>query len=538
MMRRRIFLRGSAFAGAGVLLPRGGFGQEEGVHETATISILHTTDLHGHVMPTSNYRGEGDLGGLARCAAQIRTWRKESPANLLIDIGDVYQGTPVGWQTRGRLMIDLFNKLHYDAWVLGNHEFDWGPEVVLDALTRSKMPVLTGNMKLEGKLAGTWEDEGHPFAQILPHMVKEVGGYKIGLVGMVTPGLPYWLRPELLKGFEVLPPAEMLKASVKFLREEAKVDAVVVCGHMGLQQKDDFANPTRSLLEGESGVDVFIGGHTHRHQESRDEGGVLYTQADYFGIHCGRVDLTFNLGTGQLVAKKAVTALMDARIKADPVVIEASANDVEDAKTYMSAEVGVVELDISHNSGGKGKTSPLQELISSAIEHGAAKDGLVPDGVFHGTFGSGTLDAGKKSMADLWKVLPYENRVVALYLTREEITAVLNESLQVRSDRALYGFEVEFSKSEAAKFEDRGETFVRSLRSLRSPGKEIGHRYCILCNAYDAQSGGKRLMRLRALAESPECKATLLTLSSREALIDYFQDAGTVRPSALKAKGD
>ena len=522
-------------AGAGVYLPQGGFGQGEG-GEKATVSILHTTDLHGHILPTSNYKGEGDLGGLARCATQIRNWRKENPASLLIDVGDVYQGTPVGWQTRGRLMIDLFNKLQYDAWVLGNHEFDWGPEVVLDALGRSQMPVLTGNMNLEGKRAGSWDDGSHPFARILPHMVKEVGGFKIGLIGMVTPGLPYWLRPELLKGFEVLDPAEMLKASVKYLREEAKVDAVVACGHMGLQERDDFANPVRRLLEGESGVDVFLGGHTHRHQMSRDDLGVLYTQADYFGIHCGRVDLTFDVESRDLVEKKAMTALMDARIAADPVVLEASSKDLEDAKTYMEAEVGEVLGSISHNAGGRGKTSPLQQLISSALEHAARKDQVVPDGVFHGTFRSGTIGPGTKTMADLWKILPYENRIVALYLTREELVAVMNEALQGSSDHALYGFEVELERAEASKYQKSGNTFVRALRSLRSPGEEAGHRYRILCNAYDAQSGGKRLMRLRALADNPECKASLLTMSSREALIDYFQDLGTVRASALDAK--
>jgi len=533
-MRRRTFLGNSVLTGAGMLVPGGLYGQTT-VRDTATISILHTTDLHGHVLPTSNYQGEGDLGGLARCAAQIRKWRKENPANLLVDVGDVYQGTPVGWQTRGRLMIDLFNKLQYDAWVLGNHEFDWGPEVVLDALSRSKMPVLTGNMNLEGKRAGSWEDVEHPFARILPHLVKEVGGFKVGLIGMVTPGLPYWLRPELLKGFEVLPPAEILKESVRFLREEAKVDAVVVCGHMGLQEEDDFANPTRGLISGDCGVDVFLGGHTHRNQESREEGGVLYTQADYFGIHCGRVDLIFDRETRALVGKRAMTALMDARIEADPVVLEAAAKDLEEAKTYMEVEVGEVLGTISHNSGGQGKSSLLQHLISAALEHAAKKDKLVPDGVFHGTFGSGTMEPGKKTMADMWKVLPYENRVVALYLTREEIVSVMNESLQISSDRALYGFELELERAEASKGEQKTEVFVRSLRSVRTPDAPVGHRYCVLCNAYDAQSGGKRLMRLRALAQSPECKATLLTMSSREALIDYFGDLGTVRASGLKA---
>lgn len=532
-MRRRGFLRNAGLAGTGLVLP-GRLAGQEAAGETATVSILHTTDLHGHIMPTTNYQGEGDLGGLARCASQIRAWRKENPASLLVDVGDVYQGTPLGWQTRGRQMIDLFNTIGYDAWVLGNHEFDWGPEVVLDALGRSAMPVLTANMNLEGRPSGAWEDPGHPFARIVPHLVKEVGGFRIGLVGLVTPGLPFWLRPELLKGFEVLDPAAVLKDCVTYLREEAGVDAVVAVGHMGLQERDDFANPTRALLEGGGGIDAFIGAHTHRNHPGEDLDGVLYAQADYFGIHCGKLDLVFDRETRRLVAKRSLTELMDARIAADPVVLEASATARGEADDYLATEVGELLGSVSHLSGGRGQASPLQHLISAALERAAEQDDLVPDGVFHGTFGSGTMEPGPKTIGDLWKVLPYENKVVALYLTREELVAVMNESLRSSGDRALYGFEVEIEQAEAGKGRAEGDPFVRSLRSIRSPGAEVGHRYCILVNSYDAQSGGKRLMRLRALAESADCRATLLSLSSREALINYFTDLGTVRASGLK----
>src|SRR5205814_9553285 len=106
------------------------------------ISILHTTDLHGHISPASDYDGNPDRGGLARCVTQIRQWRRQNPNSILIDIGDVYQGTDVGLRTRGELMIELFNHLEYDAWVIGNHEFDWAIEPFHQALQRSAMPVL------------------------------------------------------------------------------------------------------------------------------------------------------------------------------------------------------------------------------------------------------------------------------------------------------------------------------------------------------------------------------------------------------------
>ena len=119
-----------------------------------TISLLHTTDLHGHILPTVDYDGRADLGGMARCVTQIRRWRAENPNSLLIDIGDVYQGTEFALSDQGRMMIELFNLLRYDAWIVGNHEFDWGIEPFLQAVARSAMPVLAANTLLEGKPAG------------------------------------------------------------------------------------------------------------------------------------------------------------------------------------------------------------------------------------------------------------------------------------------------------------------------------------------------------------------------------------------------
>src|SRR5204862_923409 len=122
--------------------------------DTVCISILHTTDLHGHILPTADYNGNPDYGGLARCVAQIRRWRRQNANSILIDVGDVYQGTDVSLRNKGELMIDLFNHLRYDAWIVGNHEFDWGIETFLNALQRSAMPVLAANTLLNGKPAG------------------------------------------------------------------------------------------------------------------------------------------------------------------------------------------------------------------------------------------------------------------------------------------------------------------------------------------------------------------------------------------------
>ena len=144
--------------------------------DTVSIAILHTTDLHGHILPTTDYNGNPDLGGLARCVTQIRHWRQQNPNSILIDVGDVYQGTDVGLRTKGELMIDLFNHLKYDAWIVGNHEFDWGIEPFLHAVEKSTMPVLAANTLMEGRRAGEISDAKNPFAKIQPYIMKEIRG--------------------------------------------------------------------------------------------------------------------------------------------------------------------------------------------------------------------------------------------------------------------------------------------------------------------------------------------------------------------------
>src|SRR5438477_10658778 len=147
--------------------------------DTVCISILHTTDLHGHILPTSDYDGTPDVGGLARCVSQIRRWRRKNPNTILIDAGDVYQGTDIGLRTKGRLMIDLFNHLRYDAWVIGNHEFDWGIDPFVDAVQKSSMPVLAANVSIEGRQAAKFIDAKHPFGRIQPYLMKEISGIRV-----------------------------------------------------------------------------------------------------------------------------------------------------------------------------------------------------------------------------------------------------------------------------------------------------------------------------------------------------------------------
>jgi 2',3'-cyclic-nucleotide 2'-phosphodiesterase (5'-nucleotidase family) len=524
---RRDFLKTGAAASVAALAPTLASAAED---RLTTISIIHTTDLHGNVLPTHTYEGVPDVGGLARCATQIRRWRAENPNSLLIDVGDIYQGTHLSRQNEGRLMIDLMNRLRYDAWVLGNHEFDWGIGVVEDIVDRSACPVLTANIELAGKRSGTQGDDGHPFAKIAPSMIREVAGFKIGIAGIITPGLSYWLPEDLTKGIKALDPAPITAAAAKRMREEG-ADAVIVAGHMGSKfGKDDFANRVDDVLTQSVGtVDAFIAGHTHRDLPSMRIQRALYTQAGYFGIYLGRVDLTFDRETRKLVDRRAFTILMDDRFDLDPLVLERAKDEIEISEKTLAKPVGILSQPIGTTTS-PGKPSSMSMLIGAAIVHSLAKQGTKVDAVVHGQFLDDEIAAGELTLADVWKIVPYENRVVTASLDTEQLKVVLEEMFATsHSKRNVMGLGTAIRKT-------GGRTMVEAFSNPDGSPVEPKSKMRIAFNSFDARSGGQRFMKLRQILAEPESETRLEPVETRAALADYFADHKEISPASLEAQ--
>jgi 2',3'-cyclic-nucleotide 2'-phosphodiesterase (5'-nucleotidase family) len=467
-----------------------------------TVSIIHTTDLHGHITPTRTYEGVENVGGLARCATRIRQWRREAPDSLLVDVGDVWQGTAESHLEKGRLMMRLFNLLEYDAWTLGNHDFDWGRDALEANLALSKSAVLTGNLRVDGKPSGALDGA---WKSVLPWVMRESGGFRIALIGLVTPGLPYWLPPELLDGAEALDPLGSLRRSVSEARA-AKADAIVATGHMGFTDRDDFANPVRGILKQVPGVDVYLGGHTHRNQPLWKIGNVFCSQAGYHGIHCGRVDLTFDRDTRKLIGRDAMTDLMDARFEPDAAVMDLAGPDLRTSAEQLARKVAVVKAQIK--SGGA--DNPLATLFCECFAEALAQNGNPVDGVFHGTFGSSDMPVGEVTVADCWKMLPYENLLVTAEFDARELIEVIRMERGLRaSDRILWPFQLRLDGGGAVKsFTHRGKPV------------DMGARFTIAFNSYDAQSGGQSMMPLREMLARPEAKRRFTGIETRNALID------------------
>ena len=480
--------------------------------ELVTVSILHTTDLHGHILPTSDYAGRPDLGGLARCATQLRQWLGENANAALIDIGDVYQGTEEGLATRGLAMIRLLNALGYDGWVVGNHDFDWGMKVLGDAMRASTMPVLSANSRMAA-------DE----SRLEPYFFKEVAGFRIAFVGLTTPGLPLWLPPEDCGGFGVLDPIETLQ---RLLPEIAarKPDAVIVAGHMGLTRRDDFANRVGALTQAFPQLTACIGGHTHQNHPGEIINNVLYTQADHFGIHAGKLDLTFERDSRRLVQRAAMTVEMNHTIAADPLVLHLARSVLDDAAAVVAHPMGTLTEPFSAASAF-GSPSDLERLIASAMRAALRSRGVEVDMVMHGLFeGATAWQAGQKAVADAWALLPYENNIVTLDLTRDGLLAFVRDLAVPRDVRNAMGLRI---------VPDPAGGPVRDLRAADGSPLPDKPRYRVALNSYDAQSGGQRLLTIGRLAADPDNRRLWHDVEIRAALIEFFAGRRSVGRATL-----
>lgn len=519
-MHRRDFLRVMAGASAFAALPPPLHALQSGLR---TVSILHTTDLHGNILPTSTYEGVSNVGGIARCATQIHLWRRQNPYSMLIDAGDVYQGTQVGLSTRGQIMIHVFNHMNYDAWIIGNHEFDWGMDAVNAVLNASTMPALSANSLLEGIPAGDVTDTTNPLSRVAPHVIKEMGGFKVGVIGVTTPGMPFWFHEKLFAGFEFLDPIEPVRRSIQMMRAD-HVDAIVLAGHMGLRRGgDDFANRTVSLMREFPEVVAFIGGHTHQDVPNQSVHDIPFTQANYFGIHMGRLDITFSLDTRDVVAVQPMTSYMDSRFAIDPTILSMTARDLEQADEISATPVGTLGRTLSIDSG-VAQPSEVEELIGAVIYEGMAARGVEVDAVIHGLiFPDGDFEAGDKTIGDLWSVMPYENMVVTAELNRDEISTILREVYTDWSRRNIMGMFADAS--------GRGQRLdIHEIYDRWGHPLHPTQRYTVAFNSYDASSGGNRYLALRDILRQPESRMTFHPVQTRDTMIDYFTARDVVWP--------
>jgi 2',3'-cyclic-nucleotide 2'-phosphodiesterase/3'-nucleotidase len=386
------------------------------------------------------------------------------------------------------------------------------------ALQRSNMPVLAANMLMEGRPAGEFPDPKHPFARIQPFILKEVAGIKLAIIGITTPGMLFWLWPEFTRGLDFRHPVEPVRRAIAGAKRRG-ADAIVLTGHMGLKTRtggDDFANTVMALTSEFPEVSVFIAGHTHQDVPSRLTNGVLFTQADHFGIHVGRVELLFDRNSKKLLRREAMCELMDNRFGFDHVIISRAKSELAESQAALSEPIGELAETLRDRSQ-PGRPSDVERLIGAAIMETLLDRSVPIDGVMHGTFDDkADLVAGAKTVNDMWNVIPYENHIVTAQLSPGEIKIAMEEVFASHEKRNLLGFEV--------KTEGRGEDCkIFSMTLANREPLDRNKKYVIAFNSFDARSGGHHFMKLRAFLERPESNCIRHPVQTRDALIAYFQ---------------
>ena len=283
-MKRRNFLKNTAatvtFLSSGLI----NFSCEE---KEKKITILHTNDVHSHIFPFSNNdKKRANLGGVARRSVIINNIRKENPNTLLLDAGDIFQGTPYFNYFGGELEFKLMSLLKYDASTIGNHDFDNGIDGLHKQLPNAEFDFISSNYDFTNTVMD---------AHVRKYNTYIRDGVKIGVFGLGVE-LKGLVNENAYKETKYLDPVEIAQDMSRILKNEEKCDLIVCLSHLGYDYKDPKKISDIILARSTRDIDLIIGGHTHTLLKNPTKlfnvsgESVLINQVGCFGTHLGKID--------------------------------------------------------------------------------------------------------------------------------------------------------------------------------------------------------------------------------------------------------
>lgn len=311
MINRRKFLQASIAGGAALALPQSRaqlFSTsawsaisspllEVAAGETL-ITILHTNDTHSQIDPLpENDKQYGGKGGVARRASLVKRVRKENPNTLMIDAGDVFQGTPYFNFYKGEVEYKSMSLIGYDVVTLGNHEFDNGVDSLVAAMKFANFDFVSANYGVQGTPLE---------ARVKRYVVRTFGGVRVGLFGLgVSPD--NLITPQNFKGVKYLDPVKSARDVVEVLRQRERCNLIIAMSHLGYfpNAKEGEIGDTQVASQVD-GIDFIASGHTHTFMQrpvlTKQPSGndTIIFQVGKSGIYVGRVDL--KLKDGRVVA--------------------------------------------------------------------------------------------------------------------------------------------------------------------------------------------------------------------------------------------
>ena len=294
-MKRRNFLKHVKSSTIfGLTLPLTGFNNFK--NDLKKITILHTNDVHSHIDPfPTNDPINPNSGGVIARANLINSIKKENPNTLILDAGDVFQGTPYFNFFEGEIELKLMSKMGYNASTLGNHEFDNGMEKLAKSLKHADFSFLNSNYTFKNTPI---EDK------IKKYQIFNIDDIKIGVFGLGIE-LNGLVEKKLYNGINYLDPIEISNDITNELKFHHNCDLIICLSHLGFSySKDKNIMCDLILAKKTKNIDLIIGGHTHTFLDkpieikNLDDKNVLINQVGCFGINLGKIDFYFSNNKG------------------------------------------------------------------------------------------------------------------------------------------------------------------------------------------------------------------------------------------------
>ena len=375
--------------------------------EVKEIIILHTNDIHGNVR-----EAKYNTMGMAKMLTKINKIRYENPNTILLDGGDAIHGQPISTLSRGESIIRLMNAMGYDAMVVGNHDFDYGYDRLLELKGIAEFPILGANVEKE---------DGRK--ELVDFIIEDVDGVKIGIFGLSTPETSFKTKPSNVEGVVFKDPVETARNMVEKLKEE-KVDIIIGLSHLGVEGDDTSIR----VAEEVEGIDLIVDGHSHTQlDEGKKVGDTLIVQTHEKGNNLGIVNLKF--ANGQIINKEASLFLKSegSELEEDPVLKELIDTIEEENRPEMEKVLGTskVYLDGERENVRTGETN-LGNLLTDMMLEASGADIVMTNG--GGIRGS--IEAGEITKEDVLDAFSFDNIISVIEVTGADIKVALEHGIR------------------------------------------------------------------------------------------------------------
>jgi len=359
----------------------------ESAQKIETLTILHTNDVHAHLLPDERGRG-----GWASIAALIKAKKASQPDVLVLDGGDMTQGTPVSSIFYGMPIFQVMNASAYDFAVLGNHEFDNGTSKIREFRDIANFPLLSANVLENGELVAD-----------APTALVDVDGVRVGIIGVTTSESIHQ------EDLSFLSPEEVVAKYVPALDEHA--DLIVALSHLGYERD-------RELALASEGIDVIVGGHTNTKLEAPVKvGSTWIVQAGSRGLFLGELDLTLDMETEDLLSVEG---------KLISVPAPGSIPDPEALAVIQEWEgrvAGPMNVKIGYNPTEQPKSTLKQNIERAWLAT------YRTDFAYQNPGGTRAyLPAGDILVRHIWTAMPFDNTLVVVDLLAEQIRTIMPDA--------------------------------------------------------------------------------------------------------------